>query len=215
VNAKTELGLTFNSRYIWRGFDLNPDNKPVLQPSVTFPVSDTGFNLNLWASISFADKKVNETDLTLSYDFSKLKKISLSIGFIHYGWYFANNFRFKQNTTQEFYLTLGLPDTFLNPEFYFYYDINNGNGFYGTLGVSYCLKLSEQQTLELACLLGYNGSQWVNNSGFSNLALSVTWPLQIGKTKFLPFIGGIVILMEEVNPGVSSEIFAGLTLMFN
>jgi len=157
LNAGVQLGLDFNSRYIWRGFDLNPNNEPVLQPSVTVTFGDTGLALNVWNSFSFIDSALHETDMTLSYDFSLNKDISVSIGFIQYGWYFTKGFSFKDNTTQEFYVTAGLANLPLKPSLSFYYDFNNGDGFYASLGVGHSLKLSGANTLELSATLGYNG----------------------------------------------------------
>ena len=85
VKAGFDYQLDFTSRYIWRGFDLNPANKPAVQPSITYGFGDSGFAVNLWGSFSFENKQVNETDITLSYDFKLNDRISMSVGFIHYG----------------------------------------------------------------------------------------------------------------------------------
>lgn len=214
MNAGTQFGLDFNSRYMWRGFDLNPNNKPVLQPSVTFTLGDSGLAVNFWGSIAFGNKTLHETDITLSYDFSNLKNVSLSVGFIHYGWYFSDDFKFKDNTTQEFYITAGLPKVPLNPTLSLYYDINNGDGFYAALAIGHGLKLTESVSLDLSASLGYNGGQWIEESGFSNLDFGVSVPLRLDKTTISPFLGVTIILLDEVNPGVDNEIFAGVSLAF-
>jgi len=214
VMAGVDFGLDFSSRYIWRGFDLNPDNKPVLQPSVTFGIGDSGFSVNFWGSVSFEDEALNELDVTLSYDFKNLKDISLSVGFIHYGWYFSEDFKFGDHTTQELYVTAGLPNVMLNPTLSLYYDINNGDGLYALLGIGHGLKMSEAITLDLSASLGYNGGQWTDESGFSDLNFGVSIPLQLNKVSVSPFLRATIVLMDEVNPEVDSEIYFGVSLAF-
>lgn len=214
VNAGVDIGLDFSSRYIWRGFDLNPDNKPVLQPSITYAFGDSGFAVNVWGSFSFEDKALHETDITISYDFSRMKNVSLSVGFIHYGWYFADDFEFSDHTNQEFYATVGLPNVLFGPALTVYYDVSNGDGLYASLGIGHGLKLSGELTLELAASLGYNGGQWIDGYGFSDLNFRVSVPLKLKKISLSPFFGATFILMDEVNPGIDNEIYAGVSLAF-
>jgi uncharacterized protein (TIGR02001 family) len=214
LHAGFEFGLDFYSRYIWRGFDLNPDNKPVLQPSVTYSFGDTGFSVNFWGSLSYEDKGLNETDITLSYEFKQIKNISLSVGFIHYGWYFSDDFSFKDHTTQELYVSAGFDKLPLKPTLTLYYDINNGEGLYALLGIGHGIKVSDSVTLDLAASLGYNGGQWVEDPGFSDLNLVVSIPLQLNKLSISPFLGSSIILMDEVNPEVENEIYFGFSLAF-
>lgn len=214
MNAAAEFGLDFNSRYIFRGFDLNPNNKPVLQPSITFVLGKSGLSVNVWGSFSFEDKALHETDITLSYDFTGLKNVSLSVGFIHYGWYFSEDFTFKANTTQEFYLTAGLPNVPLKPTLSLYYDINNGDGFFASLGIGHGLRLSEGLTLDLSASLNYNGGQWIEGSGFSHFDFVASVPVTFGKISISPFVGAVLIMMEEVNPGVDHEVYVGVSLAF-
>lgn len=212
--AGVEFGLDFNSRYIWRGFDLNPDNKPVLQPSVTVGLGDTGLAVNFWGSYSFENKELHEADITLSYDMTHLENVSLSVGFIHYGWYFSEGFKFKDHTTQEIYVTVGLSKVPFSPSFSLYYDINNGDGLYASMGIGHGLKLSDTVTLDLSASIGYNGGQWIEGSGFSDLNVGVSCPLKLDKVSIAPFVGATIILMDEVNPGVDSEIYFGVSLAF-
>lgn len=214
LEASQAYQLTFTSRYIWRGFDLNPPNKPALQPSITFNFGNSGLSLNLWGSFSFEDKHVNETDATLAYTFKTPEKYVLSVGFIHYGWYFAKPFKFKTNTTQEVYVAGGLPKAFLAPTLTVYYDFNNGDGTYMTLGLAHSLKLSENVGVDLTSCLGYTGKQWVDKSGFSNLSLNANIPIKFSKVTLTPFANVVFILMDEVNPGVNNELAFGASLSF-
>jgi uncharacterized protein (TIGR02001 family) len=214
LNAGVQVGMDFSSRYIWRGFDLNPENKPVIQPSVTLSLGDSGLSVNFWGSFSFEDKSAHETDITLSYDINTLKDVSLSIGLIHYGWYFTDNFKFKDHTTQELYMVAGLSKVPFKPTLSLYYDVNNGDGLYATLGIEHGLKLSKGMTLDLAASLGYNGGQWVEETGFSDLGISATFPIKLDNVSISPFAGVVFVLLDEVNPGVDNEIYAGVSLAF-
>lgn len=214
LEAGTVFQLDFTSRYIWRGFDLNPPNKPALQPSVTYSFGDSGFSVNLWGSFSFENSEVNELDFTLSYEFKISNHVSMSLGFTHYGWYFAEPFRFEDHTTQELYVSAGFPGMFLSPVITFYYDFTNGNGFYLLLGAGYSQPLSDNLSLNLRASLGYNGGQWIESHGFSDLNFGVSLPFKIKKLTLSPFFHITFVLLEEVNPGVDNEIIFGVSLAF-
>ena len=68
--SSTFAGITFEnvfvSRYIWRGFDLT-DNKPCMQPSITFHDERTGLSLNFWNSTGIDRDKTKGAD---EWDFS-------------------------------------------------------------------------------------------------------------------------------------------------
>jgi hypothetical protein len=214
LEAGTSYQITYTSRYIWRGFDANPDNKPALQPSVTFNFGKSGLSLNLWESFSFENKEVNETDITLSYAFKTSKKYSLSVGFIHYGWYFAKGFTFKNNTSNEVTISAGLPEVFLSPNLSLFYDFSNGAGLYAQLAVGGRLKIAGDIGADISAILGYNGKQWVNESGFSNLSIGVNVPFKLGNVTVSPFVNVVFILMDAVNPGVNNEMYFGVSLLF-
>jgi len=214
LTAEGPFTLDFNSRYIWRGFDLNPNNHPVIQPSLSFPLGDTGFSIDLWGSFSFEDKEGYETDITLTYELTQSENLSLSIGLIHYGWYFSQDFTFKDDTTQEIFISLALPKLPLSPTLSLYYDFTNGSGLYALCEISHDILLSNHITLKLNSSLGYNEGQWIEGSGFSDVVLSVSLPLHIGNISLTPFLGTVFILLDEVNPGVNNEIYMGLSLNF-
>ena len=214
LDAAVEYQVDLSSRYIWRGFDLNPQNKPVLQPSVTFAFGDSGFSVNLWSSFSFVAKELDELDVTLSYDFQLSKDIAMTVGLIHYGWYFVDGFNFKDNTTQEFYVTLGFSRLPLAPEVTLYYDFGNGDGLYIELGVGHSVPLSEELSLELSASLGYNDQLWIGDSGLSDLNFGASVPFKIGKVIISPFLKMTLVLLDAVNPGIDNEIYGGASIIF-
>ena len=111
------------SRYIWRGFDLLPDNQAAIQPQFSVDLGKSGFSINVWSSFALAQRAVlkysDEIDVTLSYAFQMPEGWELTAGFIYYGYWFADDFKFKDHTSQEVYVTVAKTDLPLSPSFPF------------------------------------------------------------------------------------------------
>lgn len=214
TSSEFSFQLDFASRYIWRGFDMNPDNHPVLKPSVTWQLGQSGFALNFWGSISLHDQRYTETDFTLMYTFKTPEYLTLSAGFTHYGWYFNEPFSFKNNTSQEFYLAAGLPTLLFKPALTVFYDVSTGSGLYMTLDLGHSVALRERLGLDFSARLAYNARQWIDESGFSDLTLGISLPYKTGKTTLAPFANVTFILLDAVNPGTSSELCFGFFIAF-
>jgi hypothetical protein len=204
------------SRYVWRGFDLLPDNHMAIQPSVSIELGKSGFTLDVWSSFALANradfKYSDEIDLTLSYDFAMPEGWELSAGFTHYGYWFAEDFSFKDATSQEVYATIARTDLPLSPTLSVYYDFNLGSGLYVTLGGSHELKVSEKASMELGGLVGFNSRQYIDRTGFSDIDLYANLPLPVGKLTLTPSFNVMIPLLDEVNEDV--EIWFGLSASF-
>lgn len=212
-----DVEISLISRYIWRGFDLLPQNKPVLQPSLTIDFAESGFSLNLWSSFGLAERRVyrelDEIDLTLHYERKISEKLYLGIGFTHYGYYFARSFSLRNNTTQELYLTLGLRALALAPEISLFYDFNLGDGFYGQIEFAETVFLRESLSLEAGARLGYNGGQYGISPGFSDLTFFTALAFRGKVMTLTPFINLTWIFNHEINTD-KVEVHGGLTLSF-
>jgi hypothetical protein len=66
--ANFNYQLNISSSYIWRGFDLNPTQKMVLQPSMDFSFGKSGLALNLWGSFSFVNRETNSFENNTSHE---------------------------------------------------------------------------------------------------------------------------------------------------
>jgi hypothetical protein len=209
VSAQVDLV----SRYIWRGFDLLPDNHAAVQPSLTFDLGESGFSLNLWGSFALAQrsefKSSDEIDVTVSYDFTMPEGWQLTAGFTHYGYWSAENFTFKDSTSQEVFATITRTDLPLSPSLSVYYDLNLGSGLYITLGGSRELKLNEKTSLEMGGLIGFNSRQYIDKTGFSDINLYARVPLTLGKLTLTPSLNVMVPLMDEINE--NTEIWFGFS----
>jgi len=207
--------LSLVSRYIWRGFDLNPENRPALQPSVTVPLGGGGLSLNLWGSFSLVDRDLDEIDLTLAWDFSLGNRFDVSLGVVQYGWYFSRSFSWREHTSREFFVSLEMPRAALRPSFSFYWDVANGSGLYALLGIAYRDELCCGRELELSASLGYNHRQWVAQSGFSDLNFAISMPQRVCRVTVTPFAHLTVVLMDAVNPDTNVEIWGGVSITWD
>ncbi|MBN1197039.1 MAG: hypothetical protein JXA62_06505 [Candidatus Aminicenantes bacterium] len=210
-----EWELSLVSRYIWRGFDLNPENRPALQPSVTVPLGGKGLSLNLWGSFSISDRDLDEIDLTLAWDFSVGNRFAGSLGFVQYGWYFSRNFTWREHTSREFFVSLEASRGRLQPSLSLYWDVAGGSGVYALMGISHREELCCGRELELSASLGYNHRQWIDQSGFSDLNFGISLPQRFYRVTVVPSAHLAVILMDAVNPGTDLEIWGGISVTWD
>jgi hypothetical protein len=191
------------SRYIWRGFDLLPDNHAAVQPSLTIDLGKSGVSLNLWSSFALAHRGIfkcnDEIDLTLSYAFKMPEGWELTAGLTNYGYWFADDFKFKQSTSQEIYVNVSKTDLPLSPQLSIYYDFNLGSGLYVTLACSHDLKIINNVSLELSGLIGYNSRLFIDKTGFSDFDLYIKLPLTVGKLILVPSLNLMIPLLDDVN----------------
>jgi uncharacterized protein (TIGR02001 family) len=203
------------SRYIWRGFDLNPYKKPVFQPSIAYEFGNSGLSLNLWMSFSFANKELNETDLTLAYTKKLSDLFTLEAGFIHYGWYFAPNFRFADDTSHEIYTRVGMPEIKLQPTITIFYDFTNGDGFYFLFETGYSFEPIKSLETSLSVSLGYNGGQWLaegTDPGFSDLNMGLALAYAWNELRIMPFVNYTFVLLDAI--GKKDHFWFGISLIY-
>ena len=203
------------SRYIWRGFDLNPYKKPVFQPSITYEFGNSGLSLNLWMSFSFANKELNETDLTLTYTKELSDQFLLEAGLIHYGWYLAPNFRFADDTSHEVFACVKMPKILLHPAITIFYDFTNGDGFYVSFETGYSFEPVKSLETSLSASLGYNGGQWLEEGidpGVSDLNFGLSLAYAWNELQIIPFANYTVVLLDAI--GKENHFWFGISLIY-
>lgn len=203
------------SRYIWRGFDLNPYKKPVFQPSMEYEFGNSGLSLNLWMSFSFANKELNETNFTLAYTRKLSEQFSLKAGLIHYGWYFAPNFRFEDDTSHEVFARVGMPEIVLQPAITIFYDFTNGDGFYVLLETGYSFEPGKSFKTSFSASLGYNGGQWLaegTDPGFSDLNIGISLAYAWNELRIIPFANYTFVLLDAI--GKENHFWFGISLIY-
>jgi hypothetical protein len=216
ARAQLEVGVEYSSSYVWRGFDLNPKEKPILVGGAAYGFGRTGIALEAWGIFSFADREVNEFDLVLSYTYPGLKSVELTGGLIHYGWYFAEDFRFRYDTSHEAFLRAVLTVLSFQPSLEVFYDFTNGDGLYARLGAEQSFHLWKTLGLKVRGSLGYNGGQWLAEEaepGFSDLNLSLELPVRLGNLRLVPFFHETFVLLEAI--GRRSYPIYGLALSYS
>ena len=201
------------SRYIWRGFDLLPDNHAAIQPSLTVALGKSGFALNVWSSFALAQryefKYSDEIDVTISYAFKMPEGWEFAAGFTNYGYWFADDFKFKNHTSQEVYAIVTKTNLPLSPQLSVYYDFNLGSGLYVTLGGGHELKVNEKVSVKVGGLIGFNSRQYIDKTGFSDIDLYAKVPLTVGKLTLTPSLNVMIPLLDAVNE--DTEIWFGFS----
>lgn len=155
-----DLNVSFYSQYIWRGYELSRGSL-VIFPTMT--VGYKGFAVNLWADLDtrFAGSdnhgkfRLQETDVTVSYSNAyEPWKLNYTVGWILYNYQPAQN--------QELFLTLGL-DTILKPTFSVYNEIEIGQAWYFSLGVSHSFPVNKDWSLDVGGWVSYLHDKSDNN----------------------------------------------------
>lgn len=206
VSASGDFGVF--SQYVWRGYSLS-DDSIVIQPSVS--VSYGGFGFNLWGNLdtdSADQSDFNETDMTLSYDWS-FDVVSMGVGYIYYG--------LAGEDSQEIYYSIGL-DTILAPSLTIYRDFDAFDGWYISLGIGHSFSFTDDIALDLSAAIGYYD---LDDSDYSELhdgsiSASMTFPVNdyLSVTPSLAYTFGLSSdSKDEIEDadGDSAHFYGGLT----
>jgi hypothetical protein len=226
ANRLTTAGsLSYVSSYIWRGQDLLPDNDSAIQPSITFTNAD-GVSLNLWGSFGFGGSDqvnhLDEWDYTLSYTGSISPALGWSIGHSYYTFPSVGGI----TESQESYFRLSFPKVPLSPAFTLYGDWGHGKGYYANLAGSKEASLNLGRTkvpISLAFSVGYTDGQWGFEPGFSDVNLSVGFPIGREGRLFTPSLNYTYVPEKgsiangDVPPKINydNEFWVGLKYDFN
>ena len=215
LSGDTSYQVDFVSRYIWRGFDLNPDKEPVFQPSLEYEFGESGLSMNLWMSFSFVNKELNETDFTLAYTRKLSGQFFLEAGLIHYGWYFVPNFRFEEDTSHEVYVAFEMQEILFNPRIRFFYDFTNGDGIYVLMESEYSFEPMRDVETSIHASLGYNGGQWLEEGmdpGISDLNLGISLAYAWHDLRIVPFANYTFVFLDAI--GKQNHFWFGVSLIF-
>jgi len=215
ASALSEIGirtdLTLGSRYIWRGFDTIVDDRPSLQPSITFEFGKSGVWFNAWSAFALADTDFVELDLIVGYDRTFSEALSFSAGAGYFTFPSMPNYPDENSATPEVYAGVTLTSFPLSPNLTFYYDFNMGDGLYTTFSLSRGF-LVKQKLISSTVLAGYT-RQYRGigvDPGFSDICLGISTDFEwIGLT-LTPSINYIIVPNETIND--ENEIWVGLSV---
>lgn len=205
--------VTVASEYIWRGYKFS-DDTVVIQPSLT--VAYGGFAFNLWGNLDMDyydpelnehDTSFNETDMTLSYDWS-FDTVSMGVGYIYYA--------LEGEDSQEAYLSIAL-DTILAPSLTIYRDFDTFPGFYYSLGIGHSIPIGDM-SLDLSAAIGYYDVDYCDYSEFHDGSLSASMTFSINDyISFTPMVAYSFALTDDSEAdmmdewGDSDHFFGGIT----
>lgn len=195
------MDVAFVNKYVWRGMLLT--DGPVFQPSATLGYK--GASVNVWGNLDLDNVndlagEFNEIDLTLDYTHT-IKEFSVSGGLIYYD--FPNtDFR----STLELYVAAGV-DILLQPCVTVYFDVDQAEGFYGTLGLSHSIELPGSDalswSLDLATSIGLGSSQYVDfyfgvdNAAFTDFYAEASLPVTILEQLTVTPYAGVTMVLDN------------------
>lgn len=153
-----DLGLY--SAYVWRGITYT--DGAVLQPAITTS-HDSGFSLNVWGNLDLDDAndlsgEFQEVDITLAYAFGG-DTLTAEIGLIEYLYPSEVG-----PSSTEVYLAVGL-DTAVSPTVTLYYDFDQVDDYYGSLGLEWAPELAGAWSATVAALVGFAGEDFAATAG--------------------------------------------------
>ena len=197
-NISVTADVTAASKYIWRGYNLVDDW--TLQPSLTFAFGSSGTTFNIWGSRAFDDdyKTANEVDFTLSHSVSFTQEFAMNLGMI--GYYYPEIDAPGADATTEIFLGASYA-CLLNPTATLYYDFDEGDGAYLSMGLSYAYKIIEELTAKPSLTAGYNFGQFDKDSGFNDVTPKIAIEYAFGGCAYLTGAYAYVFNCDdEINP---------------
>ena len=177
-----EAGMTFETKYVWRGQQMADDF--VLQPEAA--VSKYGLTLSWWGNFSTAsDREVwTEHDYTTDYTFNIgeardffgtardgeefMDPLGLSFGHVFYIFPEESGKNFH---SEEFYLGISY-DSFIAPFVNFYMDYARGAGSYMEFGIAPSVELARGIIAAAGVTAAYNAGQWGYGYKFAPMLFS-------------------------------------------
>jgi hypothetical protein len=225
LKAQTQLGVDAGlfSSYVWRGLTMT--NKPVLQPAayLSIPVGNAAVTLGAWSNIDLGKyddpaDDISESGGSSGFNFSEIDpyaevsfpvgKTTLTGGVL--GYVYPNSDSAPNSSgltsdanTAEIYGKLGL-DVPLSPELSVYYDVSKVNGAYIEGALSYSLGASDNFSVDLGALAGFNAGRGIpddpqseeisnyQDDGFTHLDLSAGVPFALGAVSITPVVHFVV-----------------------
>lgn len=220
--ADATLAVDFNSAYVWRGLTLNDGF--VAQPSLD--VSHKGFGVNIWGNYDFddyddtvEDNDFQEVDLTVYYG-TTFGKVDVSAGLINY--LFPSS---GAAATTEIYAGIGvLIYDGLSVGLTVYFDVDEADGIYTNLGLSYALDLTESLGLETGVSIAYVDEDFAEfysggtDGGFHEYLLSMAMSYAVNDAFS---IGAQINYVDNVDDDVlpdetmDTEVFGGVSISYS
>jgi len=228
-NLSLGVEIDYASRYIWRGFDLLPDNSPAVQPSayLEYALSDQlSVGYLFWSDYRLVsnnpdfegeDNDFDEFDHEVYLNYALNDTIGLELGYIYYYYPSTPN----GTDTQEVYAGVNVAlNDYLSTSLKVYYDYEEGDGIYANLGVAAEYPLSDAVSATASAALGYmdyDSDYFVEGgiSDFSDLPLSVGFSVDMGHgLSSFTTVNYSFTLADEINDKDEGWVMAGIAYDF-
>lgn len=197
-----EFNVGASSYYIWRGFDLNPENEFMIVPSANLVLGDSGFSLTGQGRYAIEEKEMRELDLTVTYTFKLFRRLQVKLGYTEYRFFNIHDPNYLRSDSPEVFVSLGLPWALFQPELTSYYDIGEGDGMYFKFRVQHMAQLLKFIRFEFHSSLGYNAGQWLPagaKTGFSDFNFTAMLPIKLGSIYIIPFTSYTAVLLDSIS----------------
>jgi uncharacterized protein (TIGR02001 family) len=208
IGLRSDLSLV--SKYIWRGFDTIADDRPAIEPSLTFNFGKSGVWFNLWSAVALADTDFVELDLILGFDRNISTNFSFCVGIGYFTFPSMDNYPDDNSATPEAYAGITANSLFLSPSIALYYDFNLGDGIYATLSFAKDFRMGTR-VLNTSFLVGYT-DQYRDigvDRGFSDICLGVSTDFGLKSVTLTPSLNYVIVPSETIND--ENEFWVGLT----
>ena len=201
IYPSLKFNVGASSYYIWRGFDLNPENELMINPYASLSIGDTGLSLTAWGSYAYEEQEMRELDLTLTFAFNPTRHLLVKLGYTEYRFFNIPDPLYLRSDSREAFISLGLPWTLFQPELTAYYDFGAGDGMYFKFRAQHAVPLLDFLALEFYSSLGYNAGQWLPEgakTGFSDFNFTTMLPIKLGRVYIIPFASYTAILLDSI-----------------
>jgi len=203
-DVSVEVTADFFSKYIWRGQNVTDDWS--FQPGVS--ATYAGLTGGIWGSLDMTSENDQsgefiEYDWYLDYSGAISDAVGYSVGAIYY--YFPGG-----EATTELYAGVSV-DTIASPSLTVYYDIDEVEGTYVSLGFGHSVEGLEDLPfgIDLSASVGwgdssYNDAYWGTTampnigSELNDLVLSVGLPFEVGPVSVTPSVTYVALLGSDV-----------------
>ncbi len=186
-------GVTYLSSYIWRGFDMLPDNEDAIGSDVKFTLGDSGHSLQLSAIYGLDDTSdIDEYVATWDYTKPVSPTVDITYGVNYYG------YPQSRADTVEAYMGVAWPPVLLHPALKVFADFGDGEGYYITAGISHTAPAGNQD-LNFAASVGYTDGYRDVEPGVSDINFSVSSPFDVGTVVVTPSVNYTVTPEDTVN----------------
>lgn len=212
--VKISSTVTLVSRYIWRGFDTIPNNKPAIQPSLTLNFGKSGLWCNLWSAIALVDTDFVELDFIAGYEKALSNHVTLCTGAGYFTFPSYPNYPDKNSTSPEIYLGTTFGFIPLCPRFTAYYDLNLGDGLYVTLDLQKSF-IFGGKVLCSTFLLGYT-TQYKKigvDPGISDICFRLSTDFVFKRLTLTPCLNYVIVPNLTINQ--EDEIWGGLSVNYD